>query len=206
MPSIAQRLGEQIRRMFTERAFERSWQHAIGLAVVTAVAYFLAARVGLTLLKPEGVAVMWPALGLAVGCLIALGSDAWAPVATGIFVGIIAARLRVGGSFWIAIALGLCNSCFKHKSIHIVRRDIENLIKLSQRFRETPQIDIRKRVLGEEGKVARVEPLGFLKIPFAPLQLAPPPFYIGQRLRNTAAIWQELTCLFKVTHCGVVIL
>src|SRR5262249_54807731 len=77
---------------------------------VTAVSYFLVARAGLTLLKPEGVAVMWPALGLAVGGLIALGSDARAPVATGIVVGIIAARLRAGGDFWLAGALGLCNT------------------------------------------------------------------------------------------------
>ena len=63
MPSIAQRLGEQIRRMFTERASERSWQHAIGLAVVTAVAYFLAARVGLTLQQVMGVPIgSWGAL------------------------------------------------------------------------------------------------------------------------------------------------
>jgi hypothetical protein len=51
--------------MFTERASEKSRRHVIGLTVVTAVAYFLVARTGLTLLKPEGVAVMWPALGLA---------------------------------------------------------------------------------------------------------------------------------------------
>ena len=96
--------------MFTERASEKSWGHAIGLTVVTAVAYFLVARTGLTLLKAEGVAVIWPALGLAVGSLIALGSDARAPVATGICVGIIAARLRAGGDLWLAIALGLCNT------------------------------------------------------------------------------------------------
>jgi PAS domain S-box-containing protein len=110
MPPIAQRLREQIQRMLIERATDRSWGRAIGLAVVTAVAYFLAARAGLSLLKPEGVAVMWPALGLAVGCLIALGSEAWLPVATGICAGIVAARLRAGGSLWIAIALGLCNT------------------------------------------------------------------------------------------------
>src|SRR5215831_2713018 len=109
MPSIAQRLSEQI-QMFTERASEKSWGRAIGLTVATAVAYFLASRAGLTLLKPEGVAVIWPALGLAVGGLIAMGRDARAPVGTGICVGIIAARLWAGGNFWIAIALGLCNT------------------------------------------------------------------------------------------------
>src|SRR5215467_1163402 len=109
MPPIAQRLSEQI-QLFADRASEKSLAHAIGLTVVTAVAYFLAARTGLTLLKPEGVAVMWPALGLAVGGLIALGPDARAPVAIGLCMGIVAARLRAGGSFWLAMALGLCNT------------------------------------------------------------------------------------------------
>src|SRR5262245_3788287 len=111
MPPTTQGLREQIeRRMFTERAWEKSWGHAIGLSVVTAVAYFLAARTGLALLKPEGVAVLWPALGLAVGVLIALGSDVRAAVGTGICVGIIAARLWAGANVWLAIALGLCNA------------------------------------------------------------------------------------------------
>jgi hypothetical protein len=74
MPPIAERLREQIqRRMFTECASEQSWQHVVGLTIITAVAYFPVARTGLTLLKPEGVAVMWPALGFAVGGPIALG-------------------------------------------------------------------------------------------------------------------------------------
>ena len=61
-------------------------------------------------------------------------------------------------------------------------------------------------MLGEEVNVARVEPLGFVEIRFAPVPLASPPRDIGQRFRNPAAIRQELTCLLKVTHCGVVIL
>ena len=70
MPPIAQTLRGQIQRMFTERTSERSWEHAIGLTIITAVAYFLAALAGLTLLKPEGVAVMWPALGWGIGLLL----------------------------------------------------------------------------------------------------------------------------------------
>ena len=111
MPPIAQKLREKIpRRRFVARALEQSWGHTIELTVVTAVAYFLVARSGITLLKAEGVAVIWPALGLAVGCLIALGPDARPPVATGICLGIIAARLRAGGDLGLAIALGLCNT------------------------------------------------------------------------------------------------
>ena len=46
----------------------------IGLAAAVAVGYFLAARLGLALLTtPDGVAVFWPAAGLAAGTMIALG-------------------------------------------------------------------------------------------------------------------------------------
>src|SRR5437660_8784471 len=61
-------------------------------------------------------------------------------------------------------------------------------------------------MLGEQVTVARVEPLGLIEVRFAPVPLASPPRDIGQRFRNLAAIRQELTCLLKVTHCGVVIL
>ena len=61
-------------------------------------------------------------------------------------------------------------------------------------------------MLGEEVNVARVEPLGFVEVRFAPVPLAAPPCDIGQQFRNPAAIGQELTCLLKVTHCSIVIL
>jgi PAS domain S-box-containing protein len=96
--------------MFTEHGSEKPWRHAIGLTVVTTVGYFLVARTGLALLKPEGVAVMWPALGLAVGVLIAHRPANRAAVAVGICVGIITARLWAGANLWIAIALSLCNT------------------------------------------------------------------------------------------------
>ena len=61
-------------------------------------------------------------------------------------------------------------------------------------------------MLSEQVNVARVEPLGFVEVRLAPVPLASPSRDIGQRLRNPAAIGQELTCLLKVTHRGVVIL
>src|SRR5258707_5718701 len=104
------------------------------------------------------------------------------------------------------VALGLCDSRLLREGIQVVWRDIENLIKLSQRFGETTKADVGKRVLGEQGNVARVEPLGFVEIRLAPVPLASPSRDIGERFRNLAAIGQELTCLLKVMHCGVVIL
>src|SRR6266481_5320665 len=104
------------------------------------------------------------------------------------------------------VALSLRNTRLDREGIDVVRCDIENLIKLSQRFGETTKADIGKRVLGEQGNVARVEPLGFVEVRLTPVPLASPARDIGQRFRNPAAIRQELTCLLKVMHCGVVIL
>src|SRR5439155_20636661 len=59
------------------------------------------------------------------------------------------------------IALSLCYSGLFRQGIHVVRCNIENLIKFSQRFGETTQRAIVNRVLGEQDDVARVEPLGF---------------------------------------------
>ena len=60
------------------------------------------------------------------------------------------------------IALGLCRYPPLCASVSdVVRCDIENLIKLSQRFGETTKHDIGKRVLGEKcrrcaGRAARL--------------------------------------------------
>jgi hypothetical protein len=70
------------------------WPGSIGLAIVVGIAYLLAARLSLVLLTtPGGVAVFWPASGVAAGALIALGHRAQLPVAVGAMVGTIAAAL-----------------------------------------------------------------------------------------------------------------
>src|SRR5262249_8610301 len=104
------------------------------------------------------------------------------------------------------VALGLCNTRLFREGIHVVRYDIEDLIELSQGFGETTKTDIGICVLGKQVNVARVEPLGFDEVRLAPIPLASPPCDISERLRNPAAIRQELTCLLEVMHRGVVIL
>src|SRR5713101_5838794 len=60
----------------------RRWMSSIWLAVVVGCVYILSARMSLALLTPEGVAVFWPAAGVAAGALIAFGPRArWAVVA-----------------------------------------------------------------------------------------------------------------------------
>jgi PAS domain S-box-containing protein len=82
-----------------------------GLAIAVGIAYFLAARLSLELLtKPDGVAVFWPAAGIATGVLIAFGPRARLPVAAGTMVATIVANLLGDRDIWSAIVFALCNA------------------------------------------------------------------------------------------------
>jgi len=80
----------------------------VRLAVARGIGYFLLARLGL-FLRAEGVAVFWPAAGLAIGALIALGPSARLPLAAGIFIATVACNLVLGRYTWLAITFGLLN-------------------------------------------------------------------------------------------------
>ncbi len=89
----------------------RRWVGSIGLAAAVGIAYFLAARLSLALLtKPEGVAVFWPASGVAAGVLIALGPRARWPVVVGTMAATIAANLLGDRNLWGSILFALCNA------------------------------------------------------------------------------------------------
>ena len=60
-------------------------------------------------------------------------------------------------------------------------------------------------MLRKQGRVSRIESLSLVEVGLALLPLTSPPRDVGQRFRNLAAIRQELSCLLKVTHRGVVI-
>src|SRR5438034_8056819 len=84
---------------------------AIGIALAVGIAYFLGARLSLALLaKPDGVAVFWPASGVAAGVLIALGPRARWPVAIGAMAATIAANLLGDRTFAGATTFALCNA------------------------------------------------------------------------------------------------
>jgi hypothetical protein len=87
------------------------WANWIGLSILVGVAYFLAARLSLLLLtKPDGVAVFWPASGVAAGALVALGPRARLPVAAGAAVATIVANLMGDRSILSAFVFALCNA------------------------------------------------------------------------------------------------
>ena len=77
------------------------WVRSLLLAALVGTVYFLAARLSLALLtKPDGVAVFWPAAGLAAGVLVGLGPAARLPVVIGIVGATIAANLLGDRNVW----------------------------------------------------------------------------------------------------------
>jgi signal transduction histidine kinase len=92
-------------------ALARRWARSVGLAAAVGVAYFLAARLSVGLvLKPEGVAVFWPAAGISSGVLIALGPRSRWPVAAGVTVATIVIHQLIADPLWAGAALGLSNA------------------------------------------------------------------------------------------------
>jgi PAS domain S-box-containing protein len=101
----------QVEQLFTLADPMRRRVRAIGLAARVGIAYFLAARLGLALLtKPDGVAVFWPAAGVATGVLIALGPRARLPVVAGAVTATVVANLLGDRNVWSAIVFALCNA------------------------------------------------------------------------------------------------
>ena len=98
-------------RLFAEIRPIRRWVGPIGLTVAVGVAYFLAARLSLHLLtKPDGVAVFWPAAGVAAGVLIAVGPGARWSVAAATIGATVAANLLGDRNLPSVIAFGVCNA------------------------------------------------------------------------------------------------
>jgi PAS domain S-box-containing protein len=81
-------------------------------AVTVGVAYFLAARLGLALTMPDGVAAFWPAAGVGAGAMIALGSAARLPVVIGILTAAVLANVTGDGDRSIPAAglFAVCNA------------------------------------------------------------------------------------------------
>jgi len=108
--SLFHKLPNQIVSRFASAYQNRPWVSAIGLAAAVGVVYFLAARLSLSLLtKVDGVAVFWPASGVAVGALVALGRRACWPVAIGAAVATMVANLLGDRTFLIAATSAFCN-------------------------------------------------------------------------------------------------
>jgi PAS domain S-box-containing protein len=79
--------------------------------VAIAVAYFFGARLSLVLLEPvDGVAVFWPAAGVASGILIALGPVARWHVVVAVMAATIAANLLGDRNIWNSLSSAVANA------------------------------------------------------------------------------------------------
>jgi len=96
--------------MFSYDSVSRSRTGAIVLGLAIGGAYFMAARLGLVFLAKPGLAVFWPAAGIAVGALIALGPNARLPVTVAVVVATFLANVTIGRSGWLAIVFGVVNA------------------------------------------------------------------------------------------------
>jgi two-component sensor histidine kinase/integral membrane sensor domain MASE1 len=81
----------------------------IVLALAIGIAYFLAARLGLLFMAKPGLAVFWPAAGIAVGTLIALGPSVRLPVSAAVLVATVTANVSIGRNASLAVVFGLVN-------------------------------------------------------------------------------------------------
>jgi len=86
------------------------WAADIAWAVVIGTAYFLASRLGLSLLVPlSDVAMFWPASGIGAGILIAFGRRALPALAIGVMIGTVAANVLSDRSLATSVFKGFCN-------------------------------------------------------------------------------------------------
>jgi integral membrane sensor domain MASE1 len=86
-----------------------TWMKLGWLAIAVGGIYILSAKLSLSLLTPDGVAVFWPAAGVAAGALIAAGPWArWAVVA-GTMVATIVANLMGDRNLVSSMIFAVCN-------------------------------------------------------------------------------------------------
>lgn len=95
----------------------------IVLCIAVGIAYFLTARLSLFLLTPsDGVAVFWPAAGIASGVLIACAPKARLPIAASVMVATVAANLLGDRNLVSAIVFAFTNAGEALLAAWLIRR------------------------------------------------------------------------------------
>ena len=82
---------------------------AFGIAGLTAVAYFLAARVGYMLFVPGNVVALWPPAGVTLGLLLLSARRDWVAIAAGALVGSFASDLVSNYALAFSVAASIAN-------------------------------------------------------------------------------------------------
>ena len=88
-----------------------SWWGQVAAAIAVTIVYFLAASLSLALLEQsDGVAVFWPAAGIASGILIGFGPAARWPVIVGVMAATIGANLQGDRNLQSSLIFGAANA------------------------------------------------------------------------------------------------
>ncbi len=132
-------LPERIWSSASQPIARPTWAIRAVATLFVAIAYFLAARLSLALLaKPDGVAVFWPAAGVATGILIGVGSAARWPVVVGVMTATLVANLLGDRNLWSSVSFAVANSM-----------EAVIVAGLIERFHGSPfQLDQLRRVVG----------------------------------------------------------
>jgi PAS domain S-box-containing protein len=104
----------------------------VGLAVAIGVAYFMAARLGLTLRASTGTSVFWPAAGISVAALIVCGPSARFSVAAAVVIATVASNLMIGRSTGLAVAFAVVNASQALLTTGLIERWFGRLFKLGE--------------------------------------------------------------------------
>jgi len=147
----------------------RSWLGALMLGAAVGIAYFVAARLALAI-RTEGVAVFWPAAGIAVGALIALGPSAWLPVSAGAMLATVAANVMIGRDIWVAIIFGLLNAAEANLTAWLIGRWFGNTFKLDD-VRQVLGFMLASAAGGAIAAVGGTTAIGFFQSTASPLNV-----------------------------------
>ena len=102
------------------------------VAIAVGCIYVLSARMSLALLTPDGVAVFWPAAGVAAGTLIALGPHARWAVVSGTMVATVTANLLGDRNITSSIVFAFCNAGEALLAAGIIERFFDSPFKLDR--------------------------------------------------------------------------
>jgi len=108
------------------------WISLSWLAAIIGGVYILAARLSLSLLTPDGVAVFWPAAGVASGALITFGPPARWSVVAGTIVGTVLANLLGDRNLWSSLVFAICNAGEALIAAYLIQRFFDSPFSLDR--------------------------------------------------------------------------
>src|SRR5262245_9335101 len=126
--------GTCLGAMFPDDKIRNPRTGAIVVGVAIGSAYFMAARLGLMFVAKPGLAVFWPASGIAVGALVAFGANARMPVTAAVVAATVIANITIGRIASLAIVFGLVNAGQTLLTAWLVERWFGRSFKLEDVF------------------------------------------------------------------------